>query len=384
MKIEIKIPAMGESISQAVVGEIFKKNGSKVSQDEEILELETDKVNQPLYAPKAGEISLSVKTGDTVSIGAVIGTIDVSLAEASSQPKEARQGQPEVKETQKKADEPPAETKTAAPVPPSDKPLRYFKEDFLEEKEQKPSVPKQPISQAALPSEKFTRKPMSKIRRVIAKKLLEVKQETAMLTTFNEVDMTAINLIREKHKDAFLKKTGVKLGFMAFFAKAAAKALRTYPEINAFIDGEDIVYRNTVDISIAVSTEKGLIVPVVRNVDRISFREVEHEIALLAKKARENALTIDDLQGGGFTITNGGVFGSLLSTPILNPPQSAILGMHTIQKRPVVIDDAIVIRPMMYLALSYDHRLIDGKEAVSFLVAVKAALEDPSLLIIDL
>ncbi|CRX39243.1 2-oxoglutarate dehydrogenase complex dihydrolipoyllysine-residue succinyltransferase [Estrella lausannensis] len=381
MKIEIKIPAMGESISQAVIGEIFKKTGTIVAQDEEILELETDKVNQPLYAPKSGEITLTVKTGDTVSIGTVIGTVDTSKAAKEPPKEEAKEKAPPQAEITPPAPKEEKVPEKKEPVPQYDAPLRHFKEDFLQETAK--SAPPQP-QKAPAPTEKVTRKPMSKIRRVIAKRLLEVKQETAMLTTFNEVDMTAVSQIREKHKDAFLKKTGVKLGFMSFFAKAAAKALRAFPEVNASIDGTDILYRNTIDISIAVSTEKGLIVPVVRNVDQLSFAEVEQAIALLAKKARDSTLTIEDLQGGGFTITNGGVFGSLLSTPILNPPQSAILGMHTIQKRPVVIDDAIVIRPMMYLALSYDHRLIDGKEAVSFLVAIKAALEDPSLLLIDL
>ena len=370
---------MGESISQAVIGEIFKSSGSHVSQDEEILELETDKVNQPLYAAQEGLITLTVKTGDTVAVGAVIGSIDTSKKEVK-----VKKDTPALKETA----EPPKKEKAAPEKTPEPKPvssspqepIRHMKEDFLKSLEEKPSL-KQPPSLGQISP--VTRKPMSKLRKVIAKRLVEVKQQTAMLTTFNEVDMQQVISIRDKHKESFLKKTKVKLGFMSFFVKAVAKALKMYPEVNAYIDGDDIVYRNTIDISIAVSTEKGLIVPVLRHADTLSFVEIESAIAGLAAKARDGKLTVQDLQGGGFTITNGGVFGSLLSTPILNPPQSAILGMHTIQKRPVVVDDSIVIRPMMYLALSYDHRIIDGKEAVSFLVSVKNALEDPSLLLID-
>jgi len=361
MTIEIKVPAMGESISQATIGEIFKPSGSGVNRDEEILEIETDKVNQPLYAPESGEITLTVKKGDTVAIGAVIGTI-----KPSSKKKEAPQ--------------PPKEKEKAPELPFTGEPIRHKKEEFVKGLEEKPKAAPPPPQE----STPVSRKPMSKLRKVIAKRLVEVKQQTAMLTTFNEVDMDPVIKIREQHKDLFFEKYKVKLGFMSFFVKAASRALKAFPEVNAYIEGDDIVYRHTVDISIAVSTDKGLIVPVLRNADKLTFAEIEIAIAGLAGKARDGTLTVDDLQGGGFTITNGGVFGSLLSTPILNPPQSAILGMHTIQKRAVVVEDEIVIRPMMYLAVSYDHRIIDGKEAVSFLVSIKKALEDPSLLLIDL
>lgn len=381
---------MGESISQATIGEIFKPSGSMISQDEELLELETDKVNQPLYAAKPGKITLTVKTGDTVAVGTVIGSIDTSQKEEESSPEKPET--PKVPEkpvkTPAKAEtkkapvvkqEPVKEEPKQAPLPLFDKPIRHKKEDFVKTLEEKPPQKSSPVKESTV-----TRKPMSKLRKIIAKRLVEVKQQTAMLTTFNEVDMESVMAIRDKHKEGFLKKHKVKLGFMGFFVKAAAKALKDFPEVNAYIEGDDIVYRNSIDISIAVSTEKGLIVPVLKNADELTFVEIESAIATLASKARDGTLTIDDLQGGGFTITNGGVFGSLLSTPILNPPQSAILGMHTIQKRAVVVNDQIVIRPMMYLAVSYDHRIIDGREAVSFLVSIKNALEDPSLLLIDL
>jgi len=366
MSIEIKVPAMGESISEATIGEIFKPSGSSVNRDEEILEIETDKVNQPLYAPESGEITLTVKKGDTVAIGAVIGTINPSKKKEAPPPKP-----PPPKEKEKEK---------APELPFTGEPIRHKKEEFVKGLEEKPKAAPPPPQE----STPVSRKPMSKLRKVIAKRLVDVKQQTAMLTTFNEVDMDPVIKIREQHKDLFFEKYKVKLGFMSFFVKAASRALKAFPEVNAYIEGDDIVYRHTVDISIAVSTDKGLIVPVLRNADKLTFAEIEIGIAALAAKARDGTLTVDDLQGGGFTITNGGVFGSLLSTPILNPPQSAILGMHTIQKRAVVVEDEIVIRPMMYLAVSYDHRIIDGKEAVSFLVSIKKALEDPSLLLIDL
>jgi 2-oxoglutarate dehydrogenase E2 component (dihydrolipoamide succinyltransferase) len=329
LKIEIKVPAIGESIIEATVSRIMKPTGSAVRIDDEILELETDKVNQVLYATEAGEVTLLVKVGDTVKIDQVIGSINTDIKVAAA---------PE------KKPEPP-KTKVEAPKP------------------------------ASIETPSGNRKKMSALRRTIASRLVEVKNKTAMLTTFNEVDMTAVMEIRAKEKEAFEKKHGVRLGLMSFFVKAAAAALKAYPDVASYIEGDEIVYFPNDDIGVAVSTDKGLMVPVVRSCSASSYADIEKQVETYAKKARDGQITLDDLKGGCFTITNGGVFGSLLSTPILNPPQSGILGMHTIQKRPVAINDQVVIRPMMYLALSYDHRVIDGKAAVEFLVHIKKGLE---------
>ncbi|MEM1282117.1 MAG: 2-oxoglutarate dehydrogenase complex dihydrolipoyllysine-residue succinyltransferase [Chlamydiota bacterium] len=397
MKVEIKVPAMGESISEAIVGEIFKPTGTVVTMDDEILELETDKVNQVLYAPQSGVIEITVNTEDTVTIGQVIGNVDTEgAATAPSTPVAAIPAK----------EEQPAAPASVADVP-SGSGARITKEDYVREIKEptvKQAVPQQaaaptpqavqpptptpapaPVTPTPAPAGERTEVPkrMSRLRQVIAKRLVEVQLETAMLTSFNEVDLTEVMALRKKYQEKFVKDHDVKLGFMSFFVKASVSALKAFPDVNAYINGTDIVYRHYYDVSIAVSTDKGLVVPVVRNCDKLSFAEVEQEIINLANKARDGGLTVDDLQGGGFTITNGGIYGSLLSTPILNPPQSAILGMHAIQKRPVVVDDEIVIRPMMYLALSYDHRIIDGKEAVSFLVHIKNSLEDPARLLID-
>jgi 2-oxoglutarate dehydrogenase E2 component (dihydrolipoamide succinyltransferase) len=392
MKEEIKVPAMGESITEATVGTLIKPSGSTVQVDDEILELETDKVNQVLYAKASGVLTLQVKPGETVTIGQVVGFVDT---EAKATQGSASEPQATVPKTEEKAQAKPQE----APQPSQG--IRYGKEAFLEDvvkPEQKDfpqSVPvgktrEQEIPQLeeeAPPPKKMegreTRRKMSQIRKVIANRLVEAQQTTAMLTTFNEIDFSAIMAAREKYKDAFLKKHGVKLGFMSFFVKAVVSALREVPDLNSYIDGNEIVHREYFDIGIAVGTDRGLIVPVLRNCEQLSFAEVEKDIEAYAKKAREGRLAVDDLQGGGFTITNGGIYGSLLSTPILNPPQCGILGMHKIEKRAVVVDDQIVIRPMMYVALSYDHRIVDGKEAVTFLVHVKNALEDPSRLLIE-
>jgi 2-oxoglutarate dehydrogenase E2 component (dihydrolipoamide succinyltransferase) len=405
MKTEIKIPAMGESISEATIGAFIKANGSFVKVDDELLELETDKVNQILYAPQAGVVTWNVAEGDTVKIGQVIGSVDGSkeapAQEATSQPppKAApKEVKAETKEevpfpTKQKA---PAETDATKDKSAKASGARSGKEQFLAGLEQDESekikafqptsthAPPQ-SSQPSRPSERSeTRQKMTRIRKVIASRLVDVLQQTAMLTTFNEVDMTKIMEMREAYKEPFTKKYQVKLGFMPFFVKAAVSAMKAFPEINAYIDGDELVYRNYFDIGIAVGTDKGLFVPVVRECDTLSFADIEHSIESFARKAREGGLAPGDLQGGGFTITNGGTYGSLLSTPILNPPQSAILGMHKIMKRPVVVDDQIVIRQMMYLALSYDHRVVDGKEAVSFLVHIKNALEDPSRILIGI
>lgn len=389
MKQEIKVPAMGESITEATIGSILKPSGSKVNADDEILELETDKVNQVLYAPQSGVVTYSVKTDEKVKIGQVIGFVDTEGAE----------GQSEEPKPQKKEAEIPEQTPSDPVLPPpptlsketsKGEGARKTKEDFIADIQEKEKTPPVKRSMAEVPKQsvsderKETRTKMSKIRKVIATRLVEVQQTTAMLTTFNEVDLTEVMALREKYKEQFSKQHAVKLGFMSFFVKASVLAMKEFPEINSYIDGDDIVHREYYNIGIAVGTDRGLIVPVLKGCDKLSFSEIESAIETFAKKAREGKLVVDDLQGGGFTITNGGVYGSLLSTPILNPPQSAILGMHKIMKRPVAINDQVVIRPMMYLALSYDHRIVDGKEAVSYLVHIKNSLEDPARMLLDI
>jgi len=383
MKVEIKIPPLGESISEAVVSRIITPNGSMVAEAQEILELETDKVNQVLYAPAKGQLQITVAVDQTVAVGQVIGSVDT---DAKGAPVEKAPAEPACKVA---AIEKPAPTvKSAEPAPktiegPSS---RMMVSEFIADiKTPKAVAVPQVVSTAPIPpAPGTTRKKMSGLRRTIAQRLVEVKNTTAMLTTFNEVDMSAVMEIRSHEKDAFFGKHGVKLGFMSFFVKAATAALKAYPEVNAYIDGEDIVTFSTYNIGVAVSTDRGLVVPVIRGCDTLSFGGVEKEIDRYAKKARDGSIGIDDMRGGTFTITNGGVFGSLLSTPILNPPQSAILGMHSIVKRAMVVDDEIVIRPMMYLAFSYDHRIIDGKQAVLFLVTMKQNLEDPAKMLLDL
>lgn len=377
MKIEIKIPSVGESVVEATVSHILIPSGTVVEEDAEILELETDKVNQVLTAPKAGRLELTVKVGDLVKVDQVIGFVDTEGGQQIAPP---------LAPLSEKTPPPSFPTPTQGPT------ARVMAPEFVAGvKAPIKEPPKEPVKppaartpQPAPVSDTVTRKKMSSLRKTIAERLLMAKNETAMLTTFNEVDMTKVMQIRESEKEKFLAKNGVKLGFMSFFVKAAVAALKAFPEVNASIDGEEIVLYHSYDIGVAVSTEKGLMVPVIRGCDLLTFGGIESALENFAKKARTAALKIEDLRGGSFTITNGGTFGSLLSTPILNPPQSAILGMHKIQKRPVVIDDQIVIRPMMYLALSYDHRIIDGKEAVKFLVHIKEAIEDPARLLLDL
>jgi len=400
MKIDIKVPAMGESISEATIGTILKEAGSFVQADEEIIELETDKVNQVLYAPQAGVVTWTTSHGAVVKIGDVIGSIDTDKQTGKAPLKEKKEAKAPPQQPAKAAS-PQMEMPLLQPppAPPTSKAgVRGSKELFLSEltipelqqkdpiRQEAPATQKtqQPAPQAPAGARTETRKKMSKIRKVIATRLVDVMQQTAMLTSFNEVDMTQVNALRESYKEAFAKKFGVRLGYMPFFVKAAVSAMKEFPEINAYIDGDDLAYRNYFDIGIAVGTDRGLVVPVVRNCDAITFADIEKNIESLAHKAREGGLTPADLQGGGFTITNGGTYGSLLSTPIINPPQCAILGMHKIEKRPVVVNDQIVIRSMMYLALSYDHRIVDGKEAVSFLVHIKNVLEDPSRLVLGI
>jgi 2-oxoglutarate dehydrogenase E2 component (dihydrolipoamide succinyltransferase) len=393
MNVEIKIPTMGESVSEAIVSNLLKPSGSHVKADEEIVELETDKVNQVLYAPQAGQLTWQVKAGDTVKIGQVIGQIDTAAqgkeAPAPTAAPTPAKAAPTPPPAQAAPTPPPAQ---AAPPPPpvaaapSGESARKLVPEFVAEmKQPAPSAPTAaPSTPLPLAIPLATRKKMSNLRKVIAQKLVEAKNTTAMLTTFNEADMTAIMEIRAKEKDNFVKKYGVKLGFMSFFVKGVVAALKAIPQVNSYIEGDEIVQLNSYDIGLAVSTERGLLVPVVRGCDQLTFGGIESALEKYAKKAREGTIGVDDLRGGSFTITNGGVFGSLLSTPILNPPQSGILGMHAIVKRPVVVDDAVVIRPMMYLALSYDHRVIDGKEAVMFLVQLKQNLEDPTRLLLEL
>jgi 2-oxoglutarate dehydrogenase E2 component (dihydrolipoamide succinyltransferase) len=367
MKIEIKVPALGESVVEATISSIKKPAGSVVKIDEELLELETDKVNQVLYAPQGGLVAWTVSVGDSVKIGQVIGSIDTEAKEAVT----------------------PVAKQQAAPPPPPPLPAprgssaRVMPQQFVKEVTEQ-GVPPQAQIPVRAPAPATERRKMSSLRKVIATRLVEVKNTTAMLTTFNEVDLSKVMEIRTQEKESFTKKYGVKLGFMSFFVKAVVAALKEFPQVNASIEGDDIVSYSHYDIGVAVSTERGLMVPVIRGCEALSFGQIERALEEYAKKAREGSIAIADLKGGTFTITNGGTFGSLLSTPILNPPQSAILGMHAILKRPVAIDDAIVIRPMMYLALSYDHRLIDGKEAVLFLVHIKKSLEEPSRLLLDL
>jgi len=371
MKVEIKIPKMGESIVEATIGTIMKASGSVVRVDEEILEIETEKVNQVLAAPAAGKLVLSVKSGDTVKVDQVIGTIDTDAALAAPAP-----------EPKKEAPQPHIVKKVeSTSLPPARKKVDEFVAEVT-----RPAAPQMPVAPATAPrvSGRETRKKMTKLRKVIGERLVQVKNETAMLTTFNEVDMSAVMKMREENQESFQKKHGVKLGFMSFFIKACISALQQFPDINARIDKDEIVYQHFYDIGIAVGTEKGLFVPVIRNADQLSYADIEKELKVFADKARAGTISIDDMQGGTFTITNGGVYGSMLSTPILNPPQSGILGMHNIVKRPVVVNDQIVIRPIMYLALSYDHRIVDGKESISFLMHIKKNLEEPTRFLLDL
>jgi 2-oxoglutarate dehydrogenase E2 component (dihydrolipoamide succinyltransferase) len=411
MSTEVKVPAVGESISSGVVSVWHKKSGEQVSAGDPLFTLETDKVSTEINAEKDGVLQTLVAEGAEVKIGDVVATIEEGTAsetkaEKKSEPaadkKEAPKEAPaeksstalspaarrvvteekldpqEIRGTGKdgrvtKNDAVTAAQNRAAPRT-SEAPAAKAKDDHVEEKQPQPVQPE---------SGRFTRKKMSPLRRKIAAQLVMAQHTAAILTTFNECDMTAVQELRAKSQDAFTKKNGLKLGFMSFFIKATVEALKAVPTVNSRIEGEDFIQNNYYDIGVAVGTERGLVVPVVRDADKKSFAELERDIADFATKAREGKMKIEDLQGGGFTISNGGVYGSLLSTPILNPPQSGILGMHTIQKRPVAIKDEIAIRPMMYLALSYDHRAVDGKEAVTFLITVKQCIEDPKKLPLD-
>jgi 2-oxoglutarate dehydrogenase E2 component (dihydrolipoamide succinyltransferase) len=394
MAVDIKVPSVGESITEGTIARWLKKNGDVVRADEPLFELETDKATGEVAAPAAGRLVITAREGQTVPVGAVVGRIEEGAAAPAPEarpPAAPRDGaapppKPEARAAAEEAKPPsPAARQLAADAGVDPRQLagsgrggRVIKEDVLRHLEQQPAPPKPPP-----PAGRETRQKMSAIRQRIAERLVAAQRDAAILTTFNEADMTAVLALRAKYKEAFQKKYGVGVGFMPFFVKACVEALRAYPVVNARIDGGEIVHPNAYHVGVAVSTEKGLMVPVLRDADRMSFAEVERRLAELARKARDGKISVDDLQGGTFTITNGGVFGSLLSTPLLNPPQSGILGMHAIQKRPVAVDDQVVIRPMMYLALSYDHRLVDGREAVSFLVRVKECIEGPERLLLE-
>jgi 2-oxoglutarate dehydrogenase E2 component (dihydrolipoamide succinyltransferase) len=383
---EIKVPSVGESISEGVLSKWYKKTGDTVKVNEPLFEVETEKATTEVVASHAGDLTTLIAEGEKVLIGAVVGKINVAAGAIASPTSPASVFSALVLSETIPSDtvSNPAARHLAekagvdlSAVTGSGKGARILKEDVVAhvESQAKPNaiVPKDARREVA----RETRQRMTPIRQRIAERLLHAQQSSAILTTFNEADMSAIMAFRAKYKESFQKKHGVGLGFMSFFVKAVIEGLKAYPAVNARIDNQDIVYQHFYDIGVAVSTEKGLMVPVLRNVDELTFAEIEKKIVELAVKAKENKITVSDLQGGTFTITNGGTFGSMLSTPILNPPQSGILGMHAIQKRAVVVDDQIVIRPMMYLALSYDHRIIDGKEAVSFLVRIKECLENP-------
>lgn len=431
MPIDVKIPALGESISSGVLSVWKVPEGTYVEIDQPIYELETDKITQEGLAEVAGVISFLAKEGDEVEIGATIANIDESGEKPISTESDTQSAASEPAEKAVEFITPPPEKEPtpSLPVPAQDEPVskvddasspmplspavrkilaetnldpttisgtgkdgRITKSDVLAAKNAAPApsvvgppvpaVPLQakPLTETASSDTRSTRRPLSPIRRKIAARLVEAQQTAAILSTFNEVDLSAIMALRKKHQDSFVKQNGVKLGFMSFFVKGVVHALRSVPQINARMEGNELVENHYYDIGVAVGTKKGLVVPVLRDCDQLSFAEIEQSIVQYAEKARSGGITLQDMQGGCFTITNGGIYGSLLSTPIINPPQSGILGMHSIQERPVAVNGEVVIRPMMYTALSYDHRVVDGKEAVTFLVKLKEAMEDPARL----
>jgi 2-oxoglutarate dehydrogenase E2 component (dihydrolipoamide succinyltransferase) len=422
MATEIRVPTLGESISEATVGKWFKKAGDQVHADEPLVELETDKVTLEVNAPNSGVLSeIAAETGRTVAIGALLGQVSAGAATAAAPAAAKSTPEPPTPPVAAAKARPaatamppaPAAAKIAAEdkialasVAGSGKRGQVLKGDVLAAASarapwpvvapaplQPPMPPPIPTAPAPVPAARPTapddsareeRVRMTKLRQTIARRLKDAQNTAAMLTTFNEVDMSEVMALRARYKDAFEKKHGAKLGFMGFFVKACVQALKEVPAVNAELDGADLVYKNYYHIGIAVGTDKGLIVPVVRDADKLSIAEIEKAIAEVGKRARDGQLKLEELQGGTFTITNGGIYGSLMSTPILNAPQSGILGMHKIQERPIALGGKIEIRPMMYLALSYDHRIVDGREAVTFLVRVKEALEDPARLVLDL
>ena len=406
--IEIKVPEIGESISEVTLSQWLKENGAYVQRDEPICEFESDKATLELPAEASGKLIWVANEGDDLEIGALVAKIDTGVSAPEKAPTEPQKEEVAQEKTPSSAPKPkqesfakgspsPAAAKILreknidpASVEGSGKDGRITKEDALAAMPQEekiatpPPVPIATTAQAATFSRVTRTKKLSRMRRTIAERLVSAKNNTAMLTTFNEVDLSEVIALRKKYQERFVEKNGIKLGFMSIFAKACAKVLMEMPDVNAQIDGTNLTYHDYADISIAISTPNGLVVPPVKNVESLSFSEIEYKIKELAEKARNGKLTLEEMQGGTFTITNGGIFGSMMSTPILNEPQSAILGMHTIQQRPVAVNGEVVIRPMMYLALSYDHRVIDGSTSVTFLVKVKKLLEDPVSLLLDL
>jgi 2-oxoglutarate dehydrogenase E2 component (dihydrolipoamide succinyltransferase) len=401
MSIEVKVPQLPESVTDATLVAWHKKPGDAVSRDENLADLETDKVVLEVPAPAAGVLKeIKVTTGATVTAGQILAVVDESASAAAAAP--AAEKAPAAQPKQESAASPklaPAAKRMVAEhkldagqIAGTGRDGRITKADVIQHVAQS-AAPAQKQETKAAPAVKLPaatgarseqRVPMTRLRQRIAERLVQAQSTAAMLTTFNEVDLTAVNEIRARYKDKFEKTHGVKLGYMSFFVKASIEALRKFPAVNASIDGTDIVYHEYYDIGMAVSTDRGLMVPVLRNAESLSFAEIEAAVAAYAQKARDGSITLEELTGGTFTITNGGVFGSLMSTPILNPPQVAILGMHKIQERPMVVNGEIKIRPMMYLALTYDHRIVDGRESVQFLVAIKEALEDPARLLLQL
>jgi 2-oxoglutarate dehydrogenase E2 component (dihydrolipoamide succinyltransferase) len=388
MPVEVRVPVLGESIVEATVGAWLKQAGDAVEAGEPIVQLETEKVNVDVSADQSGVLAeVRSREGDTVHPGDILATIDASVSAIPPTPSVTVETQPEVERphaspvARRMAEEHGLDLGRVEGTGTGGRVTREDVERYIQPAALPPTVPAPAPSTNGQRPEKHVR--MSRRRQTIASRLVEAQRTAAMLTTFNEVDMSTIMEIRARRRDAFLKRHGVGLGFMSFFTKAVIAALREFPNLNAEIRGDEIVQKGYYDIGIAVGAEGGLVVPVVRDADRQSFAEIEREIAALAQKARDNTLTLDDLRGGTFTITNGGIFGSLLSTPILSPPQVGILGMHKIEPRPIAVDGQVVIRPMMYLALTYDHRLVDGREAVQFLVRIKQIVEDPTELLLD-
>lgn len=403
--VDVKVPSVGESISEVTIASWMKKDGDIVKLDEAICSIESDKATLEIAAPKAGKLKILVKEGETVAIGTKVAEVDETATagaastsvESKTPAKEAPATQAVQKEQETKNYPSPAASKIlaekgvdASSVSGTGKDGRITKADAMGAQSAPAqssgsdlkALAHQTISSSF--SRETRREKMTNLRKTIATRLVNAKNTTAMLTTFNEVDMSGVMEIRKKYKDQFKEKHGVGLGFMSFFAKACTAALKQYPAVNAMIDGTEIVYHNYADVGVAVSTPRGLVVPVIRNAESMSMAAIESKIIELATRARDGKITIEEMQNGTFTITNGGIFGSMLSTPILNAPQSAILGMHNIVERPVAVNGQVVIRPIMYLALSYDHRIIDGRESVSFLKAVKEMIEDPARLLLDI
>jgi len=409
MATEIKVPTLGESVTEATVGQWFKNEGDAVAQDEPLVELETDKVTIEVPAPTSGTLeSISVQDGETVAVGALLGMLAEGAGAPAAKAKPAAKAEP-APGNGAQAPAPAAAPAASTDMPPapsarklmdeeglavgavagSGKRGQVLKGDVLDALARGSAAPAPAPAMARGPAaaddeSREERVRMTRLRQTIAHRLKDAQNTAAMLTTFNEVDMGPVMELRKSYKELFEKKHGVKLGFMGFFTKAVCHALKEIPAVNAEVDGDDIIYKNYCHVGVAVGTEKGLVVPVVRDADQMSIAEIEKEIGNLGRKARDGELSMADMQGGTFTISNGGVYGSLMSTPILNAPQSGILGMHKIQDRPMAVGGEVKVRPMMYLALSYDHRIVDGKEAVTFLVRVKESLEDPQRLVLDL